>query len=157
MKLIDASAAAFALAFTAAAHGASPSYDKVVKAACEKGYPWRMPVPSTMGLPEMETPIKLYGTDGKMMLICNCTTDVPGKNTGVWVESDDFSERPLVRRNATAKPRVKGDPPVGSSNPRFAHLLPGGSCTAAGSGTEALKPGDKTAETWGTLDSFEAK
>ncbi len=146
---------AAALAFvSAAAAQDNPAYDTLLKAACAKGNPWRMPVPSAMGMPEMETPIKLYGTDGKAMLICNCSADRAGMNTGVYVESDDFSERagaPRTRR------RKASDPPVGSSNPRFAHFLPGGSCTTAASGTVALKPGDKAVQTWGTFDTFEAK
>ncbi len=144
---------AAALAFvSAAAAQANPAYEKVLKVACEKGNPWRMPVPSSVGLKEMETPIKLYAVDGKSVLICNCTADRSGMNTGVYVESDDFSERA-----GTAGRRNAGDPPVGSSKPRFPHYLPGGSCTTAASGTVALKPGDKLVETWGTFDAFEAK
>ena len=144
-----ASAALSALAFLSYTASASePGHVARLKAACEKGSPWRMPVPADMGLPEMETPIKLYGVDGKLMLVCNCTADKPGKNTGTWVSSDDFSERATVQ---------KPSDPVGNNKPRFAHYLPGQSCTTAGSGTVTLRPADKLNETWGTFEPIEAK
>jgi hypothetical protein len=137
---------ALVVATTASAQG-NPSYDKILKTACDKGNPWRMPVPASVGLKEMETPIKLYGTDGKAVLICNCTTPQDGKNTGVWVESDDPSEG---QRTAARKAAAGGD--VGNRKPRFPHYLPAGSCTHAASSTIALKPGDKLVETWGSFD-----
>jgi hypothetical protein len=143
--------AAFVVVTSASAQGA-PGYDKVFKAVCEKGNPWRMPVPTAVDLKEMETPIKLYGTDGKAVLICNCTADRAGKNTGVDVESDDFSERAAAFKARRGVPQA-----TGASKPRFVHYLPSGSCTTAASGTVALKPGDKTVETWGTFEAFESK
>jgi hypothetical protein len=150
MKAIGAFAA-LAVA-TGAAAQANPDHDKLVKAACGKGNPWRMPLPAG-GLKNMEAPVKLYGADGKSMLVCNCTADLQGKATGVWVESDDFSERAAVE----VKRAPAGRGAVGSGKPRFAHYLPGGSCTVAASGTVALKPADTALETWGTFDAFDAK
>ena len=121
---------------------AGPAED-LLKKQCEKANPvWKLAKP-VAPLKKMEASIKLYGADGRMVLICNCT---PG---AVWVRSDDLSEN--ATRTTPVKSRVDQ-----TSLPRFPHLLPGSSCTVAGSATVVLAPVDDSVESWGTFE-LEAK
>lgn len=137
------------LSYTAGA--ADTVHGERVKAVCAKGNPWRIPAVPAGAKGEAEAGLKVYGPDQKMLLVCNCTPDHPTRNATVILESDDPSEHKRLNRQR----KIAGE--AGSNQPRFPHYVAPGSCAVAGSSLIAIKPGDKTVETWGTFDAFEAK
>ena len=123
------------------------SVDETLNKACAAGHPWRLGPPPPK-YTTTEVAIKLNGAAGRMVTICNCTADVAGKNTGVWVRAS-MSTDTLKEMAATHKVDVRGgelEPGPGT----WPYYLPNKSCTHAGAVTVMLAPADKTVETWGT-------
>ena len=131
-------ATAFASAlFAFAAHAADME--------CSKGTPWRLPLPPPPWK-HMESPIKIDGKAEQLVLICNCTADMSGRNTGVWVRA--YSETtPSSMLPSAAQRRVsRTDAPTGDTQ---GYYLPGRSCVLAGTATIILAPVDDKVESWG--------
>src|SRR6185436_16158317 len=139
--------AAAALALAGVAPLAYAGLDDVLKKACDAGYPWRL-TPTPQGFSTNEAPIKLNGIAGRMVTICNCTADVAGKNTGVWVRASMSEDTRKVVSEVTKLPMKPTDIEPGPAN--WPYYLPGKSCVAAGSITVILGPVDNAVETWGT-------
>ena len=118
-----------------------------IKDVCAKGNVWRLPLPPP-GWDTIEAPIKVDGKAGDMVRICNCTPDVAGKTTGVWVRaysSDAAIEQAKKALKITAAPKDKAQSGV------TPYYLPNLSCLRAGTPTIILAPVDKV-ETWGTFE-----
>ena len=90
---------------------------------CNKGTPWRLPRP-TPPLKHTEAPIKVDGTAGQMVTICNCTDQKPGADGGVWMRAS-------------------------STKDTQPYYLPAKSCVLAGTATIILAPVDDKVESWG--------
>ena len=114
---------------------------------CNKGTPWRLPV-ATPPLKHMEAPIKI---DGKalMVMICNCTADAAGKNTGVWLRAYSESASPSSFSTIQATRKMAPLPEAPASGDTQGYYLPGRSCVLAGTATIILAPVDDKVESWG--------
>ena len=114
---------------------------------CSKGTPWRLPLPIPP-LKHMEAPIKVDGTAGRLVMICNCTADASGRNTGVWLRA--YSESSAVTSSSTKSGRrldTPPDPPAAGDTQGY--YLPGRSCVLAGTATIILAPVDDKVESSG--------
>ena len=107
---------------------------------CNKGLPWRLPL-APPGFDTVESSIKIEGNKGQLIAVCNCTADVAGKNTGVWVRASS-------EINATRSSSPPRNPRAAAGGGTNAYYLPAKSCTFVGSSTVILGPTDAV-ETWG--------
>ena len=157
MKRFAVVVSAALLLFAAEGYAA---YEDLIKKACGQGLPWRLPKP-TGGLSTVEAPIKLDGTAGQMLTVCNCTADAAGKTAAVWVRSSASSGIGTMRSAGKPKAAPKPDggkaaASKGGEGGTVAHLLPPGSCIWAGSPTIVLAPVDTDFESWGTFGPTDA-
>ena len=140
--------AAISLAFAASSQAA---VDDLLKTACSTGKPWRLPQGAEKFTPEIT--VKLDGALNRMVLICNCTADVAGKNTGIYAQALEVVKEKASWKRAQGTARPPGPEP---GPPNWPYYLPGRACMYAGTATVKLVPADKSVETWGTLE-LEAK
>lgn len=148
MKWIQA--AFFALAVPTVAAAAGP--DDLLAKACASGLPWQLtPLPPPFTTTEVA--IKLNGTAGQMVSICNCTANVAGKNTGVWVRSSMSNDTLTVMAKQGMIKQATGKQAPEPGPGTWPYYLPGRSCMSAGSITIILAPVDDSMATWGSFES----
>ena len=114
---------------------------------CGKGTPWRLPV-ATPPLKHMEAPIKIDGQAQQMVMICNCTADVAGRNAGVWLRAYSESTSPSSLSASTQR-RIAAPPDPPAAGDTQGYYLPARSCVLAGTATIILAPVDDNVESWG--------
>lgn len=109
---------------------------------CTKGNPWRLPLPPS-GWGEMQAAIKVDGK-AQVVLICNCTADVAGKTTGVWIRAtpDSAEAARLAAKPAQARPRALPADARSGPGGTYPYYLPGKSCAFVGTATVILAPAD---------------
>lgn len=118
--------------------------DDAIKQSCSKGDVWRLPLPPP-GWPTIEVPIKVDGKPAEMVRICNCTPDVAGKTTGVWVRT--YPSDAAVAHTKQLLNLKDAKPQSGGGV--IPYYLPNLACIRVGTATIILAPVDKV-ETWGT-------
>jgi hypothetical protein len=125
-------------------------FDEVLKQACSTGNPWKLPA-----MENAETPISLNNNTTRLVTICNCTE--PGADqidAGVYVLTLASGPAvPAAKRLMARRPVPKGATKRDDLQPgpgQTIDYLPGGSCTAAGSGSVVLHTADHRGLKWGT-------
>lgn len=120
------------------------------KPDCTKGDPWRLPTPKPP-YTTSEAFVKVDGTAGRMVHICNCTAETQGKDASVWVNTSTAVPERLAATRFSARNAAEPPPDI-PTNTGSAYLLASGSCTDVGTANVWLRPGDHTIESWGTFE-----